>query len=333
MVRGIGIAGTLLAALCIGGCGSAKKDAATDEAKPTKVLDGKARPRVCGKAPQLRWPLRGREGRDWVINNYVDVAANSGTHRDYTGAAGPDAKTYVNHTGVDIDISSFRQMDGNTPVLAAADGVIVEFDDTQPDRNTSCTGKWNYMHVRHASGYVLTYGHLKKKSISLKRGQRVSAGAVIASVGSSGCSTQPHLHFEVRDCNRVVKSPFAERMWKSPRDYTPRLQLMDVLLRTGGHEGIATLKDPKPNPTSIKPGEVLGLGLSVSGGDDGDSVGFRVTQADGTPVLAPKRELTKPHRHAYWHWRLRAPNTPTKLNVEVVINGSVVWKRTLDVRN
>ena len=35
----------------------------------------------------LLWPLAGRDGRDWVINNYVDLDATSGT-LDYTGASG-----------------------------------------------------------------------------------------------------------------------------------------------------------------------------------------------------------------------------------------------------
>jgi hypothetical protein len=68
----------------------------------------------------LLWPLAGRDGRDWVINNYVDLDSTSGT-LDYTGGSGSGAKTYDGHTGIDIDVPSFRWMDGNVSnVLAAA---------------------------------------------------------------------------------------------------------------------------------------------------------------------------------------------------------------------
>jgi hypothetical protein len=60
----------------------------------------------------LLWPVAGLEGRDWVINNYVDLDATSGT-LDYTGCRGSEAKTYNGHNGIDIDVPNFRWMDGN----------------------------------------------------------------------------------------------------------------------------------------------------------------------------------------------------------------------------
>jgi murein DD-endopeptidase MepM/ murein hydrolase activator NlpD len=50
--------------------------------------------------------------------------------------------------------------------------------------------------IRHAGGITTAYGHMSR--IVVRRGQRVSAGQVIAYVGSEGRSTGPHLHFEVR---------------------------------------------------------------------------------------------------------------------------------------
>jgi murein DD-endopeptidase MepM/ murein hydrolase activator NlpD len=109
----------------------------------------------------LLWPLGGRDGRDWVINNYVDLDATSGT-LDYTGGSGSEAKTYNGHNGIDIDVPNFRWMDGNVSnVLAAASGVVTGIRDTEPDRNTSCTGSANFVQVRHPDGLTAVYAHLR----------------------------------------------------------------------------------------------------------------------------------------------------------------------------
>ncbi len=315
------------------GCGGKSETQGRKGPVKATTVPRDAGPKVCGKAPSLRWPLRGREGRDWAITNYVDTDPLAGARRDYTGAVGNDAKTYDNHDGVDIDIPSFRQMDRRVPVLAAADGVVVGFDDSQADRNTSCEGKWNYVHVRHDSGYVITYGHLKRGSIGVKKGQAVKAGAVLADVGSSGCSTQPHVHVTVRDCNRKLISPFAAKLWKSSRDYAPPLTLMDVLLKVGGHSGMASLKDPPPdNPRELPRGQLIGFGMTVSGGAFGDTVGFKITRADGRVFVAPSHSFKRAERHTYWYWNYRMPNAPTKLTVEVMLNGDSRWKKTLSIR-
>jgi murein DD-endopeptidase MepM/ murein hydrolase activator NlpD len=57
-------------------------------------------------------------------------------------------------------------------------------------------GYWRMVEVRHAGGFSTRYGHLSK--ILVKEGQQLSAGDVVGKVGSSGRSTGPHLHYEVR---------------------------------------------------------------------------------------------------------------------------------------
>ena len=66
---------------------------------------------------------------------------------------------------------------------------------------TVTSAGWNggygrMVEVRHANGFSTRYGHLSK--ILVKEGQELSAGDVIGKVGSSGRSTGPHLHYEVR---------------------------------------------------------------------------------------------------------------------------------------
>ena len=56
--------------------------------------------------------------------------------------------------------------------------------------------------LRHKKGYETYYGHLS--SITVKRGQQVSAGTWLGRVGSTGYSTGPHLHYEVRQWSRPL---------------------------------------------------------------------------------------------------------------------------------
>lgn len=80
-----------------------------------------------------------------------------------------------------------------SPILAAADG-IVAFAGRQG-------GYGNFVIINHSlpGGKVSTaYAHIKSGGIYVRTGQRVRAGQRIAAVGSTGASTGPHLHFEVR---------------------------------------------------------------------------------------------------------------------------------------
>lgn len=58
-------------------------------------------------------------------------------------------------------------------------------------------GYGNWVEVRHADGTSSRYGHLDKRGV--KVGQEVDQGARLGTLGSTGRSTGPHLHFEIRD--------------------------------------------------------------------------------------------------------------------------------------
>ena len=57
-------------------------------------------------------------------------------------------------------------------------------------------GYGNYVEIDHGNGYVTAYGHMQNYLV--RRGERVEQGQVIGQVGSSGRSTGPHLHYEIR---------------------------------------------------------------------------------------------------------------------------------------
>ncbi|MDQ6848381.1 MAG: peptidoglycan DD-metalloendopeptidase family protein, partial [Candidatus Dormibacteraeota bacterium] len=93
------------------------------------------------------------------------------------------------HTGVDIAAPL------DTPVAAAADGVVVIVG-ASTDLQGNLVGYGNYVVIAHAGKMVTLYGHLDR--LLVHAGQPVHAGDVIALEGSTGNSTGPHLHFEVR---------------------------------------------------------------------------------------------------------------------------------------
>ena len=103
------------------------------------------------------------------------------------------------HTGIDLAAPL------NTPVHAAADGVVLVATSSR-DGNGRLVGYGNYVVVAHPDGFVTLYGHLA--ALSVHAGDVVHQGQVIGFEGSTGWSTGPHLHFEVRH-NGVLQDPAA----------------------------------------------------------------------------------------------------------------------------
>jgi Peptidase family M23 len=98
----------------------------------------------------------------------------------------------------------------DTPVLAAAPGVVVDVADGLPDQQPVGTIKpgaplvdlaGNRVVEDIGGGRYVTYAHLKPGSIpaAVRQGARLSTGELIGHVGNSGNSAAPHLHFQVQD--------------------------------------------------------------------------------------------------------------------------------------
>lgn len=66
------------------------------------------------------------------------------------------------------------------------------------DGKYNCKGLvGNYVLIDHGNGYLAKYQHLKANTITVRKGDHVEQGQVIGTSGSSGCSTGPHLHFQM----------------------------------------------------------------------------------------------------------------------------------------
>jgi murein DD-endopeptidase MepM/ murein hydrolase activator NlpD len=87
------------------------------------------------------------------------------------------------HTGLDVAAPQ------GTPIRAAADGEVIK-------AVFATDGYGGLVIIAHPSGYETWYAHLSR--FSVKVGERVARGEQIGLMGSTGFSTGPHLHFEVR---------------------------------------------------------------------------------------------------------------------------------------
>ncbi len=94
----------------------------------------------------------------------------------------PTIGRYAPHGGVDI------AADKGTQVLAFAQGVV---ESVGEDRDFG-----RFLTLRHPGGVTTFYAHCS--TVCVKQGEQVQAGQTVAQVGSTGKSTGPHLHFEVR---------------------------------------------------------------------------------------------------------------------------------------
>lgn len=190
----------------------------------------------------LEVPVEGVAGKDYTIVNYLDWS-DTDIQDPFCGS-----KTYDGHQGTDFSIRSFRQMDSSVNILAAAEGKVVFVQDGLFDRETVSDvskGFGNYIAIKHPNKYFTYYAHLKKGSLKVKVGDEVKAGDVIAEMGSSGNSTDPHLHFEVYFDSMYVVDPFKGNcgndasLWLDQLPYDTSF----VVWETGMHNELVAMDD------------------------------------------------------------------------------------------
>lgn len=117
----------------------------------------------------------------WPVLGYI--TDGFGTRRNPFGGGG-----YENHAGLDIATNH------GTAIEATADGIVI-FAGMHG-------GYGNVVVVDHGYGVTTRYGHMSK--IDVQVGQHVTRGKVVGAVGSTGRSTAPHCHYEVRLHDRPV---------------------------------------------------------------------------------------------------------------------------------
>lgn len=111
----------------------------------------------------------------WPVNGKVTSPFGMRYH--------PIHREYRMHEGLDISAKM------GTPIHAASSGEVIE---ARPSK-----GYGYIIVIYHGNGLSTLYAHMYAQTVKVEVGQKVSAGDVIALVGSNGFSTGPHLHFEV----------------------------------------------------------------------------------------------------------------------------------------
>lgn len=109
-----------------------------------------------------------------------------------------------NHSGIDISGGGIY----GHPIYASKAGTVIIAKTTYIEGYSY--GK--YVVIDHGDGYSTLYGHCSDIYVSV--GQQVEQGEAVAAVGSTGWSTGPHLHFEVR-VNNIPQNPFdyVKKFW------------------------------------------------------------------------------------------------------------------------
>ena len=112
----------------------------------------------------------------WPLKSNFHISSPFGWRNAPIGSGGE------RHRGIDIPAPS------GTPVYSATDGEVI---------SSGWNGSYgNAVMIKYTNNIVIVYGH--NSSLVVRAGQKVSKGQVISLVGSTGNSTGPHLHFEVR---------------------------------------------------------------------------------------------------------------------------------------
>jgi murein DD-endopeptidase MepM/ murein hydrolase activator NlpD len=97
-----------------------------------------------------------------------------------------------------------------TPIYSIGDGTVIAAG--------PASGFGNWVVIDHGNGWVSIYGHMRVYTVS--RGERVSAGQLIAYVGTEGQSTGPHLHLEIRSGGMSGRA-YDPQVWLTARGIAP----------------------------------------------------------------------------------------------------------------
>ena len=299
--------------------------------------------------PMLDWPIATTLNNGLNLRNYVDDDVTSGI-KDYMG----NPHSYNGHNGTDIGPTGFRSMDHGIPILAAADGVVIAMEYSRIDRNIGPTypDEGNFVIVEHSGGTQARYWHLRKNSITVNVGETVVTGQVLGLMGSSGFSTEPHLHFELGEFLNDVytkRDPWngtyntLPSLWKNQEAYVGNLFLIhdaDVFTETAAGGDIFNIplsffKEELIQPAVFSANEpylVMWLRLQ---GLPGDSYTIEIRRPDaslyGNIIHTLSNKVTGWH---YWGWFLSGTVSPAEYGTwtgSVLINGNTVQQVSFEV--
>ena len=188
-------------------------------------------------AIQLENPLDCELGDNCWISN---LPRHHWQNRQVDFRCGPN--TYRDHKGTDFALKDYKQMQKGVKVLAPFDGVVRGLRDNITDISVKDVGKGAVEGIECGNGIVISNGeyeaqlcHLKKKSLTVVKGQSIKAGEVLGLVGLSGNTEYPHLHMSLRKNSRELDPFYGEldSCGLTPKSMWKDAQKMDEHAKTG----------------------------------------------------------------------------------------------------
>lgn len=266
------------------------------------------------------WPMRVSSDYDYAYN-YFNIQNFVDQHRFAVGTDGEfwdhhcNDRTYDEHDAADINLWPFwwHMMDNNyVMAVAAAPGIIWIKNDGNFDHNCTKVGSPNSITILHADGTTTRYLHLKKNSLTSKNeNDSVQQGEFLGYIGSSGHSSNPHLHFAVYDTNGDLIEPFfdgsasacqqygTDSWWQNQHSYwEPQIN------RVMTHYGIPSIEFC-PEEESVKSrnqfasGDVMYTGIAFQDGQDGDVATCSLIRPDGGVYSSWNVTLTETYSRHY----------------------------------
>lgn len=302
-------------------------------------LDEKA---TSAMTTKFYWPLRQANGLNdcsyFTIRNYVDQEPIVDSTRDWSCGR----RTYDGHRGLDITPYpyTFYKMDNNqVEIVAAAPGTIVAKADGAYDRNCAwITGATaNYVVIRHADGSTARYWHMKKNSVTQKAvGQTVETGEYLGVVGSSGISTNPHLHFEVLKTQStqdyvdpfggVCNSQNDSTLWVSQLPYIDP-GILKVSVNPVSPVFPECPETETPNEDSCYLGGTQAkFYIFVRDQRDSTAAAMRILRPDGSAFITWTKAFTSSSSRSWWAWTRTLPNETGTYLFEAAYNGEICSK-------
>lgn len=280
-------------------------------------------------------PIGGVPYEDWTIVNYVDLDPSQGI-LDFNGGN----YTYNGHNAIDFTLPHFEAMDSGVPVYASLSGTVTNVHDSEQDRCSTenpCSTPENVIEIDHGNGLITRYVHLRKNSASVSVGQSVEAGQQIGEVGSSGNSSDAHLHFEVyKNGNEIeINIPGDEFFWQTPIPYANDVVGSLDHDITGQPPTFPELRErPESEDTFLqKPGVTPYIWTHVHGVNQGDDLDFYFRQPDKTQY-AHLHSFAPQIRYGWWFAGVNLPDQPDLgvWEVEFQINGTTILTDSFTVQ-
>lgn len=247
-------------------------------------------------------------------------------HTDFTCGS----LSYDGHTGTDIALPSWVDMEAGIDVLASAPGRVRGMRDGMADRagyrapGDELEGRecGNGVLIDHEDGWQTQYCHLRRGSVTVRTGDVVERGQVLGRIGASGQADFPHVHLTVRK-NGVVIDPFDGRgiaescgtsggspLWAEGTgvELQPGGLLASGFL--GGIPEYADVWNSAPDLARLPP-EAGGLVFWAHyyGVRIGDALMIRITGPDGAEIITATHEM---ERNRATEFRAAGRRTPSE---------------------